>query len=127
MSNLTAIALIAAISIAGYFVVLTGDRWTHRRGDVLATGLMNGVPMSAKHRWLLLFSNWLPNALGLATFSLVVGLALVAVAREANDSFIQFIAYLSAIGFGMGFAFWLILGTSWFVHYLSVLRETEAD
>lgn len=127
MSNLTAIALIAAISIAGYFVVLTGDRWTHRRGDALANGLIDGVPMSTKHRWLVLFNNWLPNAAGLATFSFAVGLTLVAVAREVNDPFIGFIAYLCAIGFGMGFLFWLILGASWFVYYLSLLRQTEAD
>ncbi|NNE19213.1 MAG: hypothetical protein HKN10_12135 [Myxococcales bacterium] len=127
MSNLTAIAMIAAITIAGYFVFLGAERWTHERGDALATGLLRGVPMSAKHRWLLLFNNWLPNALGTTTFSLAIALALVAVAREVNDPFIGFVAYLCAIGFGMGFAFWLLLGTSWLVFYVSLLRETKTN
>ena len=127
MSNLNDIGLIAAITIAGYFVVLTAERWIHARGDALATGLMSGVPISTKHRWLLLFNNWLPNALGVAIFSLVVALVLIAIAREANDRFVEVVAYLCAIGFGFSCAFWLVLGTSWFVYYLSLVREAKSD
>jgi hypothetical protein len=127
MSNLNDIGLIAAITIAGYFVVLTAERWIHARGDALATGLMSGVPISTKHRWLLLFNNWLPNALGVVLFSLIVALVLIAIAREANDRFVEFVAYLCAIGFGFSSVFWLVLGTSWFVYYLSLVREAKSD
>jgi len=47
--------------------------------------------------------------------------------REANDRFFEFVAYLCAIGFGFSCAFWLVLGTSWFVYYLSLLREAKSD
>lgn len=127
MSNLNELGLIAAITIAGYFVVLTAERWIHARGDALATGLMSGVPISTKHRWLLLFNNWLPNALGVVLFSLIVALVLIAIAREANDRFVEFVAYLCAIGFGFLSVFWLVLGTSWFVYYLSLVREAKSD
>jgi len=127
MSNFNDIGLIAAVTIAGYFVALTAERWIHERGDALATGLMRGVPMSTKHRWLLLFNNWLPNALGVAVFSLCVALTLIAIAREASDRLVEVVAYLSAIGFGFACVFWLILGSSWLVWYVSLLREAEAD
>jgi hypothetical protein len=127
MSDLTVIALIAAIVIAGYFVFLSADKWTHERGDALATGVLRGVPMSSKHRWLLLFQSWLPNALGVTLFSLFVTLALVAIARDADNRLVESLAYLCAMGFGFACAFWLVLGPSWFVYYLSQLRQAEAD
>jgi hypothetical protein len=127
MSDLTSIVLIAALFIPGFAVLLFADRWTHERGDALAIGVMQGVPLSTKHRWLLLFNNWLALAFGVTLYSLALAVVFAGVARNLTDSLAKSLAYLCAVGFGFSCAFWLILGTSWFIFYVSVLRESKRN
>jgi ABC-type Fe3+ transport system permease subunit len=127
MSNLNAIGLIAAILIGSYATFLFADRWIHDRGDVIATGLVRGIPMTTQHRWLVLINNWFTVVFSLIFFAFGVSAIFVGIAQNVGDPFVQKLAYVSALGFGGVCVIWIVLGGSWFVHYRTILRETKRD
>jgi hypothetical protein len=127
MSNLTAIGLISAVTISSYFTVLRADRQIHERGDAVITGLIRGVHVSIRDRWVILFQHWVPNVAGVMGFSFVLTVAFLAMAQNVNDELVETLAYLCA---GLGsfiVIFWLLLGPFYFFYLTSILRQAEAD
>lgn len=124
MSTLTTAALIASILIASYAVFFFGDRWIHERGEAVASGVLRGIPIPMKQRWLMLFNTWLPNTMGMIFFTLIMSLVFISIARNINDPFLANVTYMCAVFTSLACAFWLVLGTSWFFYYVSVLRES---
>ena len=127
MSNLNTIGLIAAVLIGSYGVFLFADRWIHNRGDAIATGLVHGVRLTTKHSWLMFINNWLMAVLSLIMFSLLVSFALLGIAQNVGDPFVQTLGYASAFAFSGIALVWIVLGGSWILHYWRILRQAEAD
>jgi hypothetical protein len=57
----------------------------------------------------------------------VITLAFIGIGQNVSDELVQTVAYLSALGYGFACVIWLILGGSWFVHFMSVLRNASQD
>ncbi len=56
MSNLTATALILALTMTTYTIAMWISFRTNERGDEILYGVVKGVPISTKDRWLFLFT-----------------------------------------------------------------------
>jgi hypothetical protein len=118
MSNLNAIGLIFAILIFGGFVISYTTQ-----SDAITTGIVRGVAISIKERWMILFHDWVPAAFGIAVFGVILALGQLEIARQVNDEGIKLLAWLSAGLAGFTSAFWLILGISYFTNCVLILRE----
>jgi len=127
MSDSTALLSILAVIITGYFGCVWVVKITNERGDEILSGVVKGVPASRKQRWLMLFNQWLPSIIFYAAFLLVISLGILEIARGAEQSGVRLLGYMGATLCAGAAVFSLILGTSWFVYYVSVLRQAEAD
>ena len=127
MSELAPIALILALFIAGTFVTYYATRWVHIRSDAITTGIVRGVPISTKERWMKLFHDWLPMAFGISMVNLILAVGFLEIAGRSTDDGAKLIAWLAAAASGFSCVFWLILGISYFANCVSILRQAEAD
>jgi len=123
MSNLNAIGLIFAILIFGGFVITYTTHVIHLRSDAITTGIVRGVSISIKERWMILFHDWVPAAFGIAVFGVLLALGQLEIAQQVNDEGIKLLAWLCAGLAGFSSAFWLILGISYFTNCVLILRE----
>ena len=123
MSSLNAMGLIFAILIFGGFVISYTTHVIHIRSDAITTGIVRGVPISIKERWMILFHDWVPAAFGIAVFGVIMALGQLEIAQQVDDEGIRLLAWLSAGMAGFSSAFWLILGISYFTNCVFILRE----
>ena len=105
MSNLNAIGLILAILIFGGFVMSYTTHVVHIRSDAITTGIVRGVSVSIKERWMILFHDWMPAAFGIAVFGVILALGQLEIAQQVNDEGIKLLAWLSAALAGFSSAF----------------------
>lgn len=127
MSNLNAVGLILSLLIAGTFVTFYATKWIHVRSDAITTGLVQGVQIPRKERWMKLFHDWLPMAFGIAVFELVLAIGFLEIAENLTDEGARLVAWLSAAGAGFACVFWFVLGISYFANCVSILREAGSD
>lgn len=125
MSNLTAILLIlvtfALSSISLSFFLARG----YERSDKIVTGVVNGVALPLKHRWLILVHDYLGLLSGGVFMLGVLAVGFFNAGAAASDHNVRGLAYLCAAMAGFGAVFHIILGASWIVHFVSVLRQAE--
>jgi hypothetical protein len=127
MSNLNEIGLILALLIATTFVSFYATKCAHIRSEGVTTGILRGVPISIKERWMILVQEWLPMASGNALFDLIVAVGLMEIAGNVVDVEIKVLAWLSAVLAGFGCISWVVQGSLFFTSWLSRLRQAEAD
>ncbi len=127
MSNLNEIGLILALLIATTFVSFYAAKCTHIRSEGVTTGILRGVPISIKERWMILVQEWLPMASGNALFDLIVAVGLMEIGGNVVDVEIKVLAWLSAVLAGFGCISWVVQGSLFFTSWLSRLRQAEAD
>jgi len=125
MSSLDALKLIFAILIGGAFVISYTTHVIHLRSDAITTGIVRGVSVSIKERWMILFHDWVPAAFGIAVFGVLLALGQIEVAKHVDDQGIKLLAWLCAGLSAFSSAFWMILGISYFSNCVLILREAE--
>jgi hypothetical protein len=126
MSNFNAIGVILALLIASMFVTFYATKWSHIRSDAITTGIVRGVQISIKERWMKLFHDWLPMAFGIVIFELILAVGFLEIAENLTDDGVKLIAWLSAAAAGFSCAFWFVLGISYFANCVSILREARS-
>lgn len=127
MSNLTAILLLLATLLGATFCVFIALREIHRRCDDIATGFINGRPVSLRYRWLLLYQDYVGSTSGLVLVLLALAAGYYMASGVVSDPSVKLVAQVCA-----GVAAWSILGIApfaiaWVVHLASVLREAGSD
>ena len=127
MPNATALILLGATLPLSYMVVLFGDRWFHDRVDAVITGVVRGVPVSSRHRWLLLTNSLLTHLVALVAYCSLVAFFFAQLGTNVSEPGIKWLAYTAAIVWGVGVAIYLVLGPSFLVHLVSTLRATDAE
>jgi hypothetical protein len=85
MSDLNVIGTILAILIATTFVSFYGTKCVHNRSDAMITGMVRGVSLTRKDRWLILVQEWLPMASGVAVFDLIVAVGLFEIGESVGE------------------------------------------
>jgi hypothetical protein len=127
MSNLNAIGLILATLIAGSFFLIYASNTINKRADMIVVGVVEGVPVSTKHRYLMLYHVYLSQVGGVIAISIVIAVGCLRIADSVTNSDVTMLAYLVA-GLGAFAAVnWLFLGTSYFIHCAQVLRDDRRD
>ena len=127
MSNLTAILLILATVLAAVFVIMWVTKMANAQRDAIITGLQQGVPLSAKHRWLIFSNDWIAAKYSMAGLSLILGFSYMRLGRGASDADVELVAFLSAGFAAFSALFLLVLGTSDLIFCISALRQTKQD
>ncbi len=127
MSNISVIGLILGTTTATFVAVNYVTKIMNERMDEVVTGVVKGIPVSAKHRSAMLYNQWLPQNAALMAFVLIAGVAYVRIAQEIGSAEVRSITYLFA-----GLCVWaalmfLILGASQLLYCASVLREAKRD
>jgi hypothetical protein len=127
MSDLSAIGLILGTFIVGFVAANYVIKIVNDRYDEVILGVIDGVPASAKHRTLMLYSQCLPTQSSLAAFTVVGALAYFRAAEEIADTSVRGVAYLCAGLSAWGAIMFVVLGFSHLLYAASILRETKRD
>jgi len=127
MSNLAVLFSILGTVIVTFF----GSYWVNKtindRGDQILSGVVEGLPVSAKTRWLMLFTQWLPYTAFFIVFLLVVGIGFIEVGHGVEHPRVRLVAYMCATMCVGGATFWGVLGSFLFTNMLSVVREADRE
>ncbi len=127
MWNLIATLAILGATILAYTIGMWVTRMINDRGDEILYGVVKGVPVSTKDRWFMLFTNWLPYALFLIGFLLIVAIGNVRIAKVVDDPTVATFGYLCAGFLAMGALFWLVLGlAATFPNMVAAIRKSES-
>jgi uncharacterized membrane protein YuzA (DUF378 family) len=127
MSDFTAMFVILGAFIAGSFVVHDLTKDANDRMDEILTGRVKGVQVSATHRTIMLYNQWLPTLSFAAGLSMLAAIVYARVGFLTSSEEIRFVAHLFGGMSGWGFFMYVILGSSTMLHCLSILRQAEAD
>jgi hypothetical protein len=127
MSDFTALGAMVALGIANAFLFVFMDRWVNGRGDTIATGVVRGVRISARHRRYVLQVRLILNAGTLIVVECVLAIGWLLVAGNAGASDLKFLAYVLAFINAVGAIGWVATLPSHYRHLATVMREAEAD
>ena len=127
MSDFAQLGVIGALAVANVWLYFYMDNSIERRADGIVTAVIRGVPVSIKHRRMLLHLRWFGGMAIVVGYSGLTTTALVLIARSARSEEVALLAYLFA-----WFAFFAVFGslghgTLGDLHLRSVLQEAEAD
>jgi len=127
MSDFTAIVLLLALFLSGFFVCGFLSRTMYKRCDDILSGVVNGVSVSLRSRWLFVLHDYMGHVVGLSLVAGVMGIGMVAASEALGDSNAAVVAQVCAVpAFGF-FFFALLLGIIWMRHFVALLRKAEAD
>jgi len=125
MSDFNTLALLMVLTVAGYSFHFFLKTLIINRADAVVTGVIRGVSVPTKHRWLVLQNSWLSNVGGLVVFDVVLSFGWLLLARNASADDVRLLAYLGCfLGFGGALAE-TAQGILWYLRLSSVLREAE--
>ncbi len=127
MSDFTALGAMVAMGIANAFLFVFMDQWVNSRGDTIATGVVRGVRISARHRRYVLQVRLILNAGTLIVVECVLAIGWLLVAGNAGASDLKFLAYMLAFINAVGAIGWVATLPSHYRHLATVMREAEAD
>ncbi len=123
MPNPTLLSILA-LTLSMYFGGMWVSKIINDRNDEILSGVVKGIPVSTKYRWLMLFTNWLPYVIFLCAILLVTGTGVLELAREVEEPRVKIVGYMCAVVLVGGAGFWSILGIFVFANMLSALRDT---
>lgn len=127
MSSQAALFLILAVIIAVFVATYWAATIINSRGDEISSGVVKGISVSPKARWLMLFTQFLTFYLFLVGFLMIIGLGLWELAQGIEERGVSLVGYMGAYLAASGAVMWLVLGTIWFIHHWSSVRQAEAD
>ena len=127
MSDLTGLAAISALGLAGVFVFMVITKMTNDLGDQIVTGFIRDHPISIELRWLMLYSRWIAYAMTAVALPFFLALGAAMMADHVGHADSKLLAYLAAFCLSIASCTWLILGSVHFMSYRRLLRQAEAD
>jgi hypothetical protein len=127
MSNHYPIEVLVALAIGTMFLYSYLDRFVQALSDRIVTGVIQGVPVSAEHRSMLLNTRWLPAATAVLAYTIAMAIAWGVIDRNIDAqgvglfvAVVRFLLLITAVA-------WVVLGPFWYFHLASILRQAEAD
>jgi hypothetical protein len=113
---------IAGMVVAYYCVVIFMNR-----GDEGLAGVVKGIPVSEKTRWLMLLIHYVPYGAFVGGWLIILCFGLIGLARGAEDPFVRAVGNMSAVLFGSGAVVLLTHGGMWLFHVWSETRRDRAN
>ncbi|MDB4278316.1 hypothetical protein N9917_01800 [Deltaproteobacteria bacterium] len=126
MSDSVAFALIVGTFIFGTFLSFYLSRVADEKGNDIASGVSHGAFLPMRHRWVVLYTDFVTWALGSVTVSVFVVLASLLIARNVAGADPKLLAYLAAFLHACSILTWATMGPLHVIHYRSILRQAEA-
>lgn len=127
MSSQITLLSILAVIIAVFVATYWASTVINSRGDEISSGVVKGIPVSPKARWLMLFTQFLTFYLFLVGFLLIVALGLWELAQGIEERGVSLLGYMGAYLAVSGAVMWFVLGTSWFIHHWLTVRQADAN
>jgi len=128
MSSFNAFGLFMVVGILYIYVRFFLDRLVRDRADAVVTGVIRGVSVPTKHRWLVLQNSWLPAIAALIVFDSATTLGWILLGRNAGAEEAKLFAYLLAfLSFTGGTLGAIAQSIVWYPRLASILRQAEAD
>jgi len=125
MSSFQAIGLASAIFIpAAFFVYYLAEK-ANDAAIGIYTGVVKGISIPAKQRWIWLYQVYVTYALGIVVVSLVVALALFQIAEGTADSGASMVGYAYAFVLAVGALGTLLSAFSGFLALASHIKSVE--
>ena len=127
MSSINVMGMTFAIFLAAVatFFWLVGKM--NDAGVVVQTGVVQGMPIPIKMRWLWLNQVWTMCALVITASAGALALAFFRIAERTSEADAKQVVLVFAFIAITGSVGNLLTGISAFINYVSVLREAEAD
>ena len=127
MSDLSAIGVIGALFISGTLVLFYCTAKINERSHEIISGVIAGVPISARYRTWLLWMTWMPQWAALVAVSMIFASLFFEMAGLVESEEVRRVAYLCAGAAGFSAFFFLIFGIPHIRLCVSVLREARGD
>ncbi len=125
MSDRTTLGLILVLTVGGQLSFFLSIARLKQWVDEIATGVVNGVPVSLRHRSMMLWTTYMPLNFFVGVYLLLLAIGYVLLAQSIADPSARFLGYLIAGFSGLSFLGMMSLGTMQLIYLLSVLRNTE--
>ena len=127
MSNLTSILLMLATF--GFMLLVLALFFTraHERMDEIVTGVVNGVPVSTRYRWLLLLYDYLGYALACVVLLSVFGIGFFSAADGLTDPRLETLAYFCGSASAWGAVGVVVFVAAWVFYMVSLLRREKRN
>jgi hypothetical protein len=127
MSNTAAIALILATLCFAFAVIFYGSDHINRHIDVIFSGVLEGIPISRKHRSLKLNHMMLQLTGAVIALSMIIAMGYVGIANSVTDPEVTTLAYVAAGLAGFGVISWIFGGVSCYIQCLAAIRQDRRD
>ena len=126
MSSISVIGMTSAIFVATVATVFWLVGKMNDAGLVVQTGVVHGLPIPMKVRWLWLYQVWTMYALMITASTAALALAFFRIAEQhgsPTQSSVLVFTFIAITGSVAN----LLTGISAFLAYASILREANAD
>ena len=125
MSDSTGLIVISFVGMLGFFLSLYIADKANTLGVQIATGLVQGSPVSLGVRTAMLYQVWLTYEVLGAASNVFLLIALLELAAQVDASGIKFLANFAAFIAGLGSALWLVSGSAGLFQYRAFLRRAR--
>ena len=103
------------------------SKWAHELAAEIISGVVGGVAVPIRWRWLILYQKWAILATTGSATGFAVAVINIVIARHAIDEGVAALAYLLALMGACIAAGWLVAGFVEGSYLRSILRQAEAD
>ena len=125
MSNFTALAVMLAAHLVSIKVFYAGHQWIQNRSEVVLQGVSSGMPVSLRHRRMILTNTLVPTLIIQISVPGAMAFGFIGFARSVGDGFLEFFALFFAFIYGVASVGVLASSVLWFAYLRSALRDAE--
>ena len=119
------IFLTLGFTVAVYAVVMWVNVVINRLSHEIRSGVLQGIRLSEKERWLLLYTNFLPYAAFAIALLLLSAAGLLASAKDVQSLGAKQVGYMCATFLGSGSAFMVLLSPFHFFSCRSAIQSVR--
>lgn len=123
MSDAEAIAIMLGLYLFGSVLFLAHDRWANNRSDIIVTGILRGIPISARHRRIMITQMLIPIAVSLIILLVIACLAFVILSRSFSSELVSTFALVCAVTYGLAAALYFVGATVWIAYLYSLVGK----
>jgi predicted secreted protein len=121
------IELLVALFFASIFVYAYLDSMVRLEANPVVTGVIQGVPISAKYRRLLLHSRWVGSVAVTIAYLCTVAMGFALTGMDIDAEKPRLFAWMGAFLAALAAMSWILQAPGSYLHLRSMLRQTEAS